>query len=449
MNQHVGGDRAGEGGTVLVGVMLLLLVMTALATALSVSGYTETLVARNHQSFAQARMAAEAGLNRAVQVTIDYLRTIDPANIPATLDTLLVDTAALTGVTFDSTTAVTGAADPNAEYEVYLMDEDDPDRGVAVTAVEGDDDEDGNELTDNNRTLVVRAVGRAHGNTSVVLEALISSVELGAIVVDGDLDISGNVTVSGSDEAHVHANGDMTIGGSVSTSGDVTASGEYDGPEGGYGGQPEKPLPKIRAEDYKHHAGYVLSDEGDVLCNASGGCTSPGGVSYAYGATMCDSGNNGNGCRNEYGWEFDGADGWALTNAGTPLNGAWYVEGKATITASDTMQITVIAEGSIDLSGSPDITPFTNELTFVTDADLNITGGVDTETAVDAQGQMLVHEQISFSGTATLGGQVIVENAPSQDPLVESNSISGNVTLNYNGTLGTNLFFVTAWREVR
>jgi hypothetical protein len=444
-NRRRHGTRTGERGAALVGVILLLLMMSALAAALGVSGHTETLVARNHETLAQARASAEAGLNHAVQVTIDYLRTIDPVNIPTTLNTLLVSTAALDGVTFGAATAVTGAADPDAEYEVFLMDEDDTDRGVVVTAVEGVDDENGDALTDANRTIVVRAIGRARGNTTVTLEALLAPVELGAIVVDGDLEISGSVSVQSStspEDADVHANGNLDIDGSASVAGDMTASGTYDGPEGGSGGQPEKPLPKIRAEDYKHHAEYVLADTGLILCNMSGGC---GAV--ANGAMVLDC-NSGNTCRTTYGWEFDGPDGWRAANNGTKFDGAFYVEGKATITANhSTWLLTVIAEGSIDLSGSPEMTSYTNELLFVTDADLDISGGVST--SISAQGQMLVHEQISLSGTVTLGGQLIVEDATSEDPLVDTNAISGNVTIDYNGTLGTNLFFVVGWREVR
>jgi hypothetical protein len=123
------------------------------------------------------------------------------------------------------------------------------------------------------------------------------------------------------------------------------------------------------------------------------------------------------------------------------------VEGPVEIAANSTLNITIIAEGSIDLSGSPTLTANTDELLFVTDADLDISGGVETD--VVAQGQMLVHEQVSISGNATLGGQLIVEDATSLDPLVDVNSISGNVTIDYNGTLGSNLFFVTGWREVR
>jgi len=434
--------RTHERGSALIGVLLLLLMMSALAAVLSVSGRTETLIARNHQSSAQARAAAEAGLNHAVQVAIDYLRGIDPDTIPGVLDTLLADTSALTGVSFATETWITGATDTKARYEVFLMDEDDPDRGDPTT-VNGA--EDGDALTDNNSTLVVRAVGYAGGNTSVVLEALIKPIELGAIVTDGDLDISGSVEVTGGvnpEDADVHANGDLTISGSTTIAGDMTASGEYDGPEEGSGGQPEKPLPKIRAGDYKDYADYVLSDVGLIECNVSGGCA--GGVPFE--GTVCDPGPSGKDCDGTYGWEFDGPGEWSIKTAGTE-NATFYIEGAATISSTPVLTITIIAEGSIKMSGNPVLTADTNELLFVTDGDLDISGGATTN--VNAQGQMLVHEQISISGNTTLGGQLIVEDSPSEDPLVENNSITGNVTINYDGTLGTNLFFVTGWREIR
>ena len=57
----------------LVGVLLLLLMMSALGAALAVSGETETLIARNELSASQAQAAAEAGLNHAVEVATEYI----------------------------------------------------------------------------------------------------------------------------------------------------------------------------------------------------------------------------------------------------------------------------------------------------------------------------------------------------------------------------------------
>jgi len=440
--------RQAERGSALVGVLLLLLVMSALAAALGLSGTTETLVTRNHQLLAQARANAEAGLNLAAQAAVDYLQTIDPVNIPATLNTLLADTSALDdGVVFEAATQVPGAGDVLDTYEVLLVDDDNDDvRGfvpVLNDDADPDNDENGDKLSDLNRTLVIRVTGRTRGNTAVVLEALIAPIELGAIVVDGDLEISGNVSVTGGLDADVHTNGDLSVnGGSASVSGQMTASGDCDAAMSCYEGAPEKPLPKIKAADYKQHADYVLSDDGLIVCNTSAGC---GGVPM--GGTVCDSGGNGKGCAKTHGWGFTGT-GWSTgPGTATPPTATWYIEGDVNIASGPTMTITLIAEGSIDISGSPNLTAETNELLFVTDADLEISGGVDTN--VVAQGQMLVHEQVKLSGNATLGGQLIVENAESQDPFVEMNEISGSVTIDYNGTLGTNQFFVTSWREVR
>ena len=443
--------RDPERGSAIITVLLLLMLMTALAAALTVSGRTESLITRNHQSRAQARASAEAGLNHAVQIAVDYLQTIDPVNIPGALDALLVDTTPLGVGVFGTATGIEGALDSTVEYEVLLMDEDDPARGAAIVAALIGNvavGEDGIATTDNNNTLVFRATGTAQGGASVTLEALIAPVELGAIVTDGNLDISGSVSITGGDDADVHSNGDLTIDGSATVdSGGMTSTGEYDGPAPGYGGAAAKPLPQISAEDYKHHADYVLTETGDMTCNSAGGCTSPAtGVAYGYGATICTAGPSGNDCRPDWGWRFAGG-GWEMGAAGTPQNGTFYVETDVSISSNPTLSMTLIAEGSIDISGSPNLTAHTNELLFVTDGDLDISGGVDTD--VIAQGQMLVHEQLSISGNATLGGQIIVEDAANNHSLVDSTSISGNVEINYNGTLGTNLFFVTGWREVR
>ena len=62
---------------------------------------------------------------------------------------------------------------------------------------------------------------------------------------------------------------------------------------------------------------------------------------------------------------------------------------------------------------------------------------------------MLVHEQVNLAGNPTLGGQLIVENAASVSPLVTANTISGNVSITYNGGLGTGVYTVAGWRDVR
>ncbi len=67
---------------------------------------------------------------------------------------------------------------------------------------------------------------------------------------------------------------------------------------------------------------------------------------------------------------------------------------------------------------------------------------------------MLVHEQLQISGTATLAGQIVVENAVNNSTIVDGVSeISGDAIISYNGGLNVAGFppvlTLSAWREVR
>jgi hypothetical protein len=110
------------------------------------------------------------------------------------------------------------------------------------------------------------------------------------------------------------------------------------------------------------------------------------------------------------------------------------------------VKLTIIAEGSIEISGNPKLTPDNVELLFVTDRDLKISGNL---TIALAEGQMLVHEQLQISGNPVLLGQIVVEDADDEDDTVTESRISGNPMMIYNGDVGSAKFRVVGWREVR
>ncbi len=308
-----------ERGSALIGVLLLLMMMSALGAALGVSGRTETLVARNHQSSAQARAAAEAGLNHGVQVVVDHIRLIDPGVVEAGLDTLLADVSVL-DITLGASIALNAASDSTAEYEVAVMDEDDPARGADATVL-GDDgdatnDEDNVATTDNNLKLIVRATGRAKDSTTVTLEAVIGPYDLGALVANGDLTISGSVDIDGT-SGDVHSNGDMVIsGGSASISGTISTSGDYTGSLAAIEGAPEVPLPTVDPTDYRQHADFVLTSSGTMTDSA--------------GTVLCTASPK-TSCNN---WDWDGGSQTWTMNSNSAVDGTYYVEGNATISGS-------------------------------------------------------------------------------------------------------------------
>jgi len=436
-------------GSALVSVLLLLMMMSALAAALAVSGRTETLVARNHQSAAQARVAAEAGVNHAVEVASAYLfqwKAHGYSSVDDAIDGLLADHSVLEpqGLTLGTRIHLSSTI----EYETFIMDEDDPARGGDATDLTGDsdplNDEDGNAATDNNLKLIVRAVGYAQGHASAVVEAVIAPLALPAVLANGNLDISGNPTIDGTDGS-VHTNADLTMSGNPAVYGDATSSGMYD--DSGHptvggatgGGRPVLPVPAIRASDYLIYADYILTADGQM--------TLPNG------SVLCDASAKKDTCKKDYGVDFkDDGKGWEIKGKDV-ASGTYYVRGEVKIHdpgsgKKEKAQISVIAEGSIEVHGNNrELTPDTTDLLFVTDGDLKITGGSDI--AMTVRGQILVHEQLEISGHPELLGQILVEDAPSVDKTATDNSISGNPTITYNGGLGTSYFTVTGWRETR
>ncbi|MBI4888897.1 MAG: hypothetical protein HY824_17490 [Acidobacteria bacterium] len=449
----------------LIGVLLLLMMMSALAAALTVSGQTETLIVRNELAAAQAQAAAEAGINHAAEVVTQYIwdwKALGFANVDAAVNDVLADADA---GSLDGLTTCTGGLDGcGVEHAI----------GTAATVtyyVEIVDDttgEDGNALSDSNDAILIKAKGTASDGTAVVLEAIVTPIKLPALITGGNLTISGNVEISATDpdDASVHSNSNLSITGSAADiQGDATASGTQScNPsscsqvEGSHSsGATELPIPEVHASDYLVNADYVLQSTGQMTCNLSGGCT-VGATTYAYNATICDASSNPHTqCRSgttDFGWRFTGGTHWELNEANPTYNtGTYYVKGTPTtvteVSASPTVIITIIAETSLSIAGSPDITPDTPELLFVTDGDLSISGGTDLGDPLTAQGQILVHEQLSISGGPDIAGQVIVEDAATLSSLVTSNSISGNAEITYNGNLGSSYWGISSWRDVR
>ena len=441
----------------LIIVLMLSTVVAALTMTLTLSGQTHVAISHNHEMAARARTAAEAGLNHGLEVTSAYLRawqTNGFADTSAAMSRMLRGPDNVSGTTANDadngSLETWGIARPPARmtliaadstsYEVRVFDEDDPARGLTLSAADRTRiTENANTVLDGNSRIIVRAVGYAPGDTRVMLEAHLSPVALPAIVSNGSLNISGNPNVAGT-HGSVHANVNLAIGGSPSIAKDATASQIFTtagsatvGGDSG-GGRPTVQVPPVKAADHKAIADFILKSDGTM--------TNQAGVTLCVGAA----------CGLIYGWEPDGTTGWKL--AGTLLApGTYFVEGTAKMSgnpgsAASPIACSIIATGSIEISGNPDLKPDAPEIMFVTDGDLKITGGLTLP--FNVEGMFLVHEQLFIAGNPDLNGQIIVENAPSVSTMVTTNEISGNPTITYNGLVGSGgVLNVTGWREMR
>lgn len=451
-----------EDGFALVLVLLALLVVSGLASAMVTSGRTEVIISTNQERAAQARAAAEAGLNHAISVTITYVQSwqaLGFANSSAAMTSLLIGPDANPLTTADNGSLETRATLPNGipfppavivldgaintSYEARVMDEDDPMRGLS-----GADQvrvgETGNAALDSNGRIVVRSVGYAAGGTTATLEASVGPIILPAIVTNDDLTISGNPTIDGANGS-VHSNGNLTISGSPNISENATASGSYStsgspdiGGQSG-GGRPNLTIPPVNAADHRPLADFILQADGRMVTQA--------------GVEICNASVDNNACRPIYGWRYSAAGpSWDMNDNAVVFTATYYAEGDVSISASPgsaatPLAITIIAEGDIEITGNPDLRPDQPELMFVTNQDLRIAGTLAQPIAFE--GQMLVREQLSISGHPSLAGQILVQNVPSVSNVVLTNSISGNPTITYNGIVGTNTFVVVGWREIR
>ena len=447
----------------LLSVLLILITVGGLCAALAVNSRTETLIARNQQTAAEARAAAEAGLSHALEVTITELRNWQTNGFPtpsAAMSDLLLgpddasgsmatdaDNGSLEAFGIPRPPATLGLAGlPAITYMTRLFDEDDPVRGFTLLpADEARILENGDPVSDNNTRIVVASAGFASSEAMQYVDATVTPLELPALVTNGDLlilpDFVGNTTVTGT-EGSVHSNGILMLWGNVNITGDATASvwfWESGATIGGMSGgsYPNMGVPVVRAADHRPKADFILTADGRL--------TNP------VGGLICDAGSGDkHACMDiGYGWEYEGANGWELEHThATIIPGTYYVEGDAETrgnqgTAVDPLDVTIIAEGSVYLRGNTYLEPDWPGFLVVADGDLRTD---NTVTANIAEALILVREQVRLEGTFSFTGQVLSEGATTTSNLViGSNLIYETVSLTYNGLAPVVDFTVEGW----
>jgi Tfp pilus assembly protein PilX len=429
-----------ERGSALLGVVLLLMLMSALAAALAVSGETETLISRNQQSGARAQAAAEAGLSHALELATTFIfewKNNGFGSADAAIDSLLAGVdgdAAATGdnggfnartgivagedIPINTNVAISGAL--NAQYSAFIMDDD-------ATAPVGDP-ENGNLADDANRVLVVRATGFGSDNTTVTVEAMISAFPFPAVATNNDLAVSGSYQVIGS-SGGIHTNQDLTGTGTSGTISQMaTAVGTYNYPDPditGHGGAAAIPIPPVNASDYLAKADFILKADGTMLIVATG-VIDPSPSNF---------------------WTFDAVNSrWNLAG-GSEVAGTYYSETDLAVSGNHgPVAMTLIAEGSIQIQGTSQMYPATPGVLFVTNEDLVVLGNPG---ATFNAGVMLAHEQIEIGGNASINAMILAEDAANVSTLITGNSIHGSVIITYNGDLNSDFFTVSGWRDVR
>ena len=276
------------------------------------------------------------------------------------------------------------------------------------------------------------------------------------------LTINGNPTIQGT-AGSVHSNANLTISGNPSIDQSATASGTFSssgsptigGTSGG--GKAEDPLPEVNIPDFQEYADFVMGADG-IVRDADGTLLfdASGGAKY-----------NAGGCSGNRGWEY---------SSGPPVqwkigddcggDGKFYVEGNIEIggspgSASDPWQVSLMAEGSIKINGNPEFVNYKDAGDSEGVQNIFMLAGTDIEWSGNPtntiEGFIYAGEQIKLNGNPSIVGSIIARDLANTSTLVDANSISGNPTITFNGTLATPLtvnvvvsttLTIISWNEI-
>lgn len=455
MNTPVIVKSHGERGIALIVVLLLMAVLSGLATGFAMNGNIEVQMGTNEVYYAGARAAAEAGLNRAIVEIIANTNTnflsgtdgvVDAANAAAAANDDNGSLAFLLGGSGPY------ALDANGEYtyDIEILDDDDPslyETALSATQMTQMGESDGSPYVNQNDRLILRAIGYGPKGTTVRLARILETVDTvtvsttttttlsdAAIIVNGDFEMNGAITVSGT-SGSVHANGNLSkTGASGTISGNATASGTYSGAAVATGatggGRPTINVPDVQASNYRSLADYKLSNTGTIY-------TKDGAGEFTVVCTTAA-------CKSGLGWTYSGGTGGSWSTGKTPTAATYFVEGNVTVgptSGSSNRAVSIIATGNIDVnSNQAKLTPATtaNNIQFVTDGDLTINASdLDLDSSA-LEGQILVRGQMDAGGNMEFQGRVIVQDTPGAGSLVANGAsrIHGSVRFTYNGSLG-------------
>lgn len=328
---------------------------------------------------------------------------------------------------------------------------------------------DGNANNDADKRVYLRSVGYGPRGARAAVEVILGAAAMPAVVVQGNLEVKGNPTITGP-AGSIHANGTLALSGSPCThvyyasTGGNTESGNVQGgatcTAAGADSRPFSPrinIPALSPYNVARQAQaagftvYTMQNNGTAYTGLPAGPAGSGIASTLVGPIPVPSGftfkNRGKT------WETKGP-----TRAGT-----YYVIGNADVTANTggvgggEVMLSILVEGSFSANGNPEVrphatVPFIGPILAVAGHDLDLGATFDSS----YNGLFYARHQLDIKGKPTLNGQVIALNEAdtayeTRNPVTSVSGvmvIAGNPTINYSGN-GLQSVKALTWRECR
>ncbi len=370
-------------------VLMLLIPLTLLSVMVAKRNNLEELMAASQRDGQQALMNAESGL----EFTDVVFQQIVAGTYAYRLDEILDEQQ---GRLRYAGTSLENYLSGEVSFDVLVRDNEDPDVPRPTDATYNCDPETNTDLpagyaedcsweVDADQRLVVTSAGSYQGAERVV-EAVFDVVSSSAlknmsVFAEGRIKIVGNPDIHGPD-ARVHSNADFIFSGNVQIDGTITqADTVLDHDESAvtdFDGNPVEitviarlDTPYVYPPVYKGIATRYMTSNCDVWDGPPGGSNPLTGDASALLKAAEDSGGAASPARYQ-GWTCDATCfepqsscknlKWSL-KGNDAISGFYYVEGNATIggntgSSTDPLELSVVAEGFIEVTGTPFITPY-------------------------------------------------------------------------------------------
>ena len=293
-----------------------------------------------------------------------------------------------------------------------------------VTVRDDPADGDMNASTDLNGRVLVRCRVLTNEGASVEVTAILGATPMPAMAANGNVNFSGSPQVRGACGG-AHANGNIHASGGgpiISTQATATlaATGTWRLPDGSpapvLSGQAEVGIPNLNPMDYCAGAEFRLLSTGTATNGAGMLVAVPGGWTYNAGTKV-----------------------WSLAG-GASVDGTYCVQGNVEVsgntgTVATPRRMTILATGSIDVTGTPFITAEHEDgILFMAAGDVRVAGNPSAG-AYNYQGMIYAAAQCVAAGNATMFGQLLCANGPQPLGATEyavSHSMSGNFVLTFD-----------------
>lgn len=318
--------------------------------------------------------------------------------------------------------------------------------------------------SDFDKTVLIRSVGIMANGSRAAVESLLGAQTLPAIIVNGNLEVKGNPTVTGP-AGSIHSNGTLLVSGNpcthqyYSSAGTVATSGSVQGgvtcTAAGVDSRPYSPplnIAILNPSDYIASATYHLRP----------GPGTQGWIHASNGMHIATAPWNG--------WSYNAnpAQTWSFNGPIPP--GTYYVEGNVSVSGNPAaagglpLPLTFFVEGSFMATGNPSLTP---AATIPGLGPVMVIAGTDIDLGATVSntytGLFYAQDQIDIAGTPTINGQLVAANHddlpypgpatnPNHNPVKLDSAgrmvLSGNPGVNYNGN-GMQSVVPLSWRECR